>query len=884
MKIEADFTWTGNKFESGVQIEVDDSNGKILNVNVPDKFANQDASNFLKLKGFLLPGFVNAHSHAFQRLLRGKGDRNYEMNQKSSFWTWRKSMYALAEGLDAVRFKAACKTCFQEMLDAGITTVGEFHYFHHDIVNPDSSSSALQANFYFDTLVIEAAIEAGIRIVLLNAFYQWGGCGRKPLSSHQKRFETSDLTRFWEQLEDLQTMCKERGYSRNMVQLGVVAHSIRAVDRPELKELIIGAKERGYAFHMHLEEQVKEIEECRKAFGGKSPLEVLLDLQVSLDHVTLVHCTHSAETEVQKFVAAGGTVCICPLTEGSLADGLPNIPPMAGRVCLGTDCNNRIDFFEEMRWLEYGQRVSTNKRGACCKMEGAAVPWENDLPSLLLKFATRVGADALLLNNQVGEISVGYFADFCLVTPRKYDHLESLPTGDVLTSAIFAGDCKVDNVCINGKWRYPLANVSSTSREPIASPKRVKRRFPSIATSFKIPQTFNSTKRVKPSTRIEFYGVEESTPKSTLKAEKLCVTNDAAIQKVLDAGEDLIKLARAFIDIDSTTGNEALMCKAMNQWLQARGYTISQTFLTNPDAIEDHVQRRCNIKAYKGPKVPRIFFNTHLDVVPPHFPSRVDDTNLYGRGACDTKSLSAAMLIAVEELRREHNIDVGLLFVVSEETDHSGMKAVTNFNPDYLIVGEPTAGKVAAIQKGILKCKVTCKGISAHSGYPHLGRSAIDDMLSFLSDVRRYNDWPAVEGLGKTTCNIGFIKGGQALNALAEYCEASLMFRVVSSPQIIHDILSKLCQKYTDMSIEVLTQNDPVDMSYVKNLISGFEFFSASFNTDIPFLKFDGKAVLYGHGSICDAHCPREFISLNDLKSLVGRYKELALQLHRQLK
>jgi len=361
------------------------------------------------------------------------------------------------------------------------------------------------------------------------------------------------------------------------------------------------------------------------------------------------------------------------------------------------------------------------------------------------------------------------------------------------------------------------------------------------------------------------------------------LTEDVAIQNVLDAGEDVIKLTRAFVDIDSTSGNENVMCKAMNAWLQQRDYTISETFFDSPYAIGDPNKRRWNIIAYKGRNMPRIFFNTHLDVVPPWFPSRIDDVNLYGRGACDTKSLSASMLIAVEQLRREHGIDAGVLFVVDEETDHSGMKAVRNFNPDYLIVGEPTRGKVASIQKGMLKMKVKCNGVSAHSGYPHLGRSAVHDILSFLSDIQGYSNWPKLEGLGETTCNVGFIKGGQAANALAEYCETVLMFRLVSAPEVVKGIVNDMCQKYIDMSFEIISENDPVDMSYVKDLLTGFDFSPVSFNTDIPYLNFDGKAILYGHGDICDAHCPREYIALDDLNSLVGRYKEIVLQLHRQL-
>eukprot|EP01126_Amoeba_proteus_P002183 TRINITY_DN10681_c0_g1_i1.p1 TRINITY_DN10681_c0_g1~~TRINITY_DN10681_c0_g1_i1.p1 ORF type:complete len:212 (-),score=27.32 TRINITY_DN10681_c0_g1_i1:175-810(-) len=208
------------------------------------------------------------------------------------------------------------------------------------------------------------------------------------------------------------------------------------------------------------------------------------------------------------------------------------------------------------------------------------------------------------------------------------------------------------------------------------------------------------------------------------------------------------------------------------------------------------------------------------------------------------------------------------------------MKAANDLslNPDFLIVGEPTGGKVIRLQKGILHCLLEVSGVSSHSGYPHLGRSAISDMVSLLGKVESY-PWPSDEILGATTVNVGFVQGGQAANALAEKCTARLMFRLICCPEVVVEILQGLCSQYKDVKMTVLGQNDPVNMTYVSELVTGFEFGVASFNTDIPYLHFDGRAILYGHGDITDAHCPREFINIEDLRALPHAYERLVVQL-----
>lgn len=779
---QADYTWMGEGMEEGIQVAV--------NADRIVRVGRGISSDYQRLEGSLFPGFVNGHSHAFQSLLRGK-EEIYEKSSENTFWSWREHMYKLVARLGPDEFRSTCTACFREMLRAGITCVGEFHYFHHGLENGQ--------RYQFDQLVVEAAKDSGIRLVLLNAYYQYSGCGKKPLGHEQKRFEETDLQAYWDQLDRIS--CEHKG---------VVAHSIRAVDPEQIKALILGAKARQLPFHMHVEEQLPEVEQSLSEFA-KTPLRVILDMGVPLDHVTLIHCIHSTDRDMEEFIAKGGTVCVCPLTEAALADGLTNIYEMDGRVCLGTDCNARIDFFEEMRWLEFGQRIRRHKRGACCEQHSR---WVTNLSKELFAYATTNGARAL--NVEAGEIKEGCFADLLLLESETSPQC-TIDSNSILSNAIF-GHAKVIDVCVGGRWRL----------------------------------TDRQTKHVDD---VALDGISETQD-----------AMQASIGQVLAAGEDLLLLARALIDIDSVSGSEQVMGHAMGAWLEARGWRV----------VKQPVGDRFNVWATRpvSPN-PRLILNTHLDVVPPWFPSRIDDANLYGRGACDVKSLIAAMLIASLKLN-----DIGLLFVVSEETDHSGMKKANELgqNPQYLLVGEPTGKEVVTLQKGILKVQIKVNGISAHSGYPHLGRSAIHVMLSLLTKIQSHA-WPKDELLGDTTVNIGLIKGGQAQNALAEYCEADLMFRLISSPKDIFDEVASICGQFEDVEVIVVSENHPVNMSYVTNLVKGFKFGPVSFNTDIPYFSFTGKAVLYGHGSITDAHCPREYISLNDLVALPAAYINIASQL-----
>lgn len=241
-------------------------------------------------------------------------------------------------------------------------------------------------------------------------------------------------------------------------------------------------------------------------------------------------------------------------------------------------------------------------------------------------------------------------------------------------------------------------------------------------------------------------------------------------------------------------------------------------------------------EAKLGPGGPSLLFNTHIDTVPPFFPASVDLSEgvIRGRGACDTKSILAAQLFAAERLVAAGQTDVGLLFVVSEETDHSGMKRANalGLKPRFLVVGEPTESKMIRSQKGILKCKLTCKGVSCHSGYPHLGKSAVDPLVDVLHELI-HHDWPKSEELGDTTLNVGLLSGGHAANALASHAEATLMFRVISPPEQIMEAVKRVAGDRAEVGL--ITANSPAKLGTV----DGYEQGIVAFNTGACLIQTD---------------------------------------------
>ncbi|HEX4952523.1 MAG TPA: formimidoylglutamate deiminase [Thermoanaerobaculia bacterium] len=420
--LEADLTFLYGRFEAGVQVALDEE-GRI---RATGKLGLAPTRTFPAQA--LLPGFVNAHSHAFQRGLRGLGE-SFPAGA-GSFWTWREAMYDLAGSLDGDAFETLCGRAFEEMRSAGITSVGEFHYLHHES----------ELDFAFDERILAAAAKAEIRIVLLLAYYRTGGIGR-PLAPGQRRFETPDLESYWRQVDRLSARLDPARQS-----LGIVAHSIRAASPEEIASLHGEARRRGLPFHLHAEEQQQEIADCQAAYG-RGPLALLSERLNPGPFSTAVHATHSTSEDLARWLGPGARICLCPLTEANLGDGIADLPTMArwpDQLCLGTDSNARISMLEEMRWLEYGQRLSGERRGVLTDGDGEVAPF-------LLRAATANGAASLGL--AAGEIAPGRWGDLVLVD-LEHPSLAGATPRTLLAALVFGGgDEVIVETAVGGRFR-----------------------------------------------------------------------------------------------------------------------------------------------------------------------------------------------------------------------------------------------------------------------------------------------------------------------------------------------------------------------------------------------------------------------------------------------
>ncbi len=323
-----------------------------------------------------------------------------------------------------------------------------------------------------------------------------------------------------------------------------------------------------------------------------------------------------------------------------------------------------------------------------------------------------------------------------------------------------------------------------------------------------------------------------------------------------------VQLARTLIDIDSTTGQEAEACRWLAQWLRKRGY----------DVTEQPVSNNCfNIIANLGN--PEIVFSTHIDCVPPFFPSREENGILYGRGACDAKGILSAQLAALERLRADGEHRVGLLVVVGEERGSHGARAANTRHSEsrYLINGEPTDNRLGAATRGVYRVRLIARGRMAHSSHPELGDSAIEKLLDALRDLRTLS-LPEHPELGRTFSTVGLISGGVAPNVVPATAEAEVNFRTVGPAEIVRESLAPLVDKVV---LDDVVEVPPV----VLETVPGFSTEVFPFTTDIPFLSAWGKPLLFGPGSVLVAHTENENIQIKELTEAVDHYETLARQL-----
>ena len=326
---------------------------------------------------------------------------------------------------------------------------------------------------------------------------------------------------------------------------------------------------------------------------------------------------------------------------------------------------------------------------------------------------------------------------------------------------------------------------------------------------------------------------------------------------------NVFELTRALIQIPSISGDEGRVASFLAEYLLDAGFKAE---------LQDIGDHRPNVYARRGD--PDIVLSTHIDTVPPYVEFREDDEFIYGRGACDAKGLVAAMVKAGEALIESGVSDFGLLFLVGEEAGSHGARAANTIanRSRFLINGEPTESKLALGSKGALRAILKSVGRAAHAAYPERGESAIEKLIDVLDDFRRA-ELPVDQTLGKTTMNIGFISGGVAANVIPPNAEAELMFRVVTDTVSLKRRIEDIVAGRT--GIEYGFECNPVFMEK----LDGLETTVVSFTTDIPMLTNWGKPLLYGPGSILDAHTANEKISKRDLEQAVNVYSDMLKKL-----
>jgi acetylornithine deacetylase len=326
---------------------------------------------------------------------------------------------------------------------------------------------------------------------------------------------------------------------------------------------------------------------------------------------------------------------------------------------------------------------------------------------------------------------------------------------------------------------------------------------------------------------------------------------------------NVFELARALVDIESTTNAEKRVGEFLFEYLaelagRSGGVVERMAVEAEPE--------RFNVLAYWGSPV--VTLSTHMDTVPPFFPSREDDENIGGRGSCDAKGIIAAMIVAAEKLLRDGMRDFGLLFVVGEERNGIGalVAAKEPRGSRFLINGEPTENKIALGSKGALRFEIIARGKLAHSAYPELGHSAIESLLEVLSDIRAI-ELPRDELLGQSTLNIGTISGGRAPNVIADHAQAEIMFRLVGEAEPLRAAVIRAVGGRAEAREVLETPAKRLEA------FAGLPTTVVAFTTDIPcFGESWGKPLLIGPGSIHVAHTAEERIPKNEVLEAIEIY------------
>jgi formimidoylglutamate deiminase len=410
------------------QVRLNVRNGRIGSIEKDKKPNRNDTS-----VGIVIPGLCNAHSHAFQRALAGHTEERGP-GSKDNFWTWRSRMYRLAALIDADALTAIARQLYSEMLCSGYTSVAEFHYLHRQPGDaPDASDDAM-----LDALAT-AADDSGIRLTYVPVLYERAGFDRPEPDADQRRFATT-LEPFEEHYR------RARKAAGGRFTVGIGAHSLRAVSGKSLARVVELARRDKVPMHIHIAEQQREVDQCMASLKAR-PVQWLLQ-EFGLDERwCLVHATHIDANECRALGRSGAVVCLCPSTEANLGDGLFPLEKFLeadGRIAIGSDSHVSINPFEELRWLEYGQRLVAQKRNV------AAI---NDRHTGRSLFCRAVAGGALAGGQPGGQLRKGASADLIALdddSPMLLGH----DSQSLLDALVFSGfTLPIDRVMTHGEWR-----------------------------------------------------------------------------------------------------------------------------------------------------------------------------------------------------------------------------------------------------------------------------------------------------------------------------------------------------------------------------------------------------------------------------------------------
>ena len=404
--------------------------------------------------GVVIPGLGNAHSHAFQRALAGRTEQRSPAG-KDNFWTWRERMYELAGRLDPESLAVIARQAYSEMLASGYTSVAEFHYLHTSPDGDHEDDAMVNA-------VLAAAAQSGIRMSYIPVLYERAGFDAPGPEGHQVRFAL-DVQSF------LEHHARISAKTSDMVSVGIGAHSLRAVSPESLQQIEAVAASKHIPLHLHIAEQQREVDQCLAAYGRR-PVRWLLE-NCGVDRKwCLVHATHMDYEETESLAATGAVVCLCPSTEANLGDGLfplHDFLSFDGAIAIGSDSHVSINPFEELRWLEYGQRLASQSRNVASLQE-AHVGRE--------LFLRALAGGAQVSAQETAGLKPGAYADLVALDdddPMLVGHDDA----SLLDALVFSGyRLPIERVMVHGQWRVIDGNhvdQAETRSEYAATLKRI---------------------------------------------------------------------------------------------------------------------------------------------------------------------------------------------------------------------------------------------------------------------------------------------------------------------------------------------------------------------------------------------------------------------------